>query len=41
MGVRGGIGCGREMWCCWVLYIGRGRLAKAAEERRLWQPVEF
>jgi hypothetical protein len=25
----------------WVLYIGRGRLADAAEERILWRPVEF
>jgi hypothetical protein len=29
------------MGCSWVLYIGRGRLAEAAEERSWWQPVEF
>jgi hypothetical protein len=36
-----GIGCGGEMVCSWVLYIGRGRLAEAAEERSQWWPVEF
>jgi hypothetical protein len=41
MGVGGGIGCGGEMGCSWTLYIGRGRLAEAAEERNWWRPVEF
>jgi hypothetical protein len=41
MGVGGGIGCGGEMGCSWVLYIGRGWLAEAAEERSQWRPVEF
>jgi hypothetical protein len=41
MGVGGGIGCGGEMGCSWALYIGRGRLARAAEERSRWRPVEF
>jgi hypothetical protein len=41
MGVRGRFGCGREMGCSWVLYIGRGRLAEAAKERSRWWPVEF
>jgi hypothetical protein len=40
MAVGGGIGCGGEMGCSWVLYIGRRRLAKAAEERSRWRPVE-
>jgi hypothetical protein len=29
------------MGCSWVLYIGRGWLAEAAEERSQWRPVEF
>jgi hypothetical protein len=29
------------MGCSWVLYIGQGRLAEAAEERNWWRPVEF
>jgi hypothetical protein len=41
MGVGGGIGCSGEMGCSWVLYIGQGRLAEAAEERNWWRPVEF
>jgi hypothetical protein len=41
MGVGGGIGCSGEMGCSWVLYIGQGRLAEAAEERSWWRPVEF
>jgi hypothetical protein len=41
MGVGGRIGCSGEMGCSWVLYVGRGRLAEAAEERSRWQPVEL
>jgi hypothetical protein len=41
IGVGDGIGCGGEMGCSWVLYIGRGRLAEAAEERCRWRLVEF
>jgi hypothetical protein len=41
MGDGGGIGCSGEMGCSWALYIGRGRLAGAAEERSRWRPVEF
>jgi hypothetical protein len=41
MGGGGRIGCGGEMGCSWALYIGRGRLAEAAEERSWWWPVEF
>jgi predicted DsbA family dithiol-disulfide isomerase len=40
-GSWGGIGCGGEMVCSWVLYIGQGRLAEAVEERSQWWPVEF
>jgi hypothetical protein len=40
-GVGGRIGCGGEMGCSWALYIWRGWLAKAAEERSRWWPMEF
>jgi hypothetical protein len=40
-GSWGAIGCGGEVGCSWVLYIGRGRLARAAEERSQWRLVEF
>jgi hypothetical protein len=40
-GVGGGIGYGGEMGCSWTLYIGRGRLAVATEERSQWRPMEF
>jgi hypothetical protein len=29
------------MGCSWVLYIGRGQLAEAAEERSRWWLMEF
>jgi hypothetical protein len=41
MGVGVRIGCGGEMGCSWALYVGRGQLAEAAEERSRWWPVEF
>jgi hypothetical protein len=40
-GVGARIGCGGEMGCSWALYIGPGWLARAAEERSRWRPVEF
>jgi hypothetical protein len=40
-GSWGRIGCGGEIGCSWALYIGRGRLAEAADERSQWWPMEF
>jgi hypothetical protein len=40
-GSWGGIGCDGEMGCSWALYIGQGQLARVAEERSEWRPVEF